>query len=204
MKKTASAEYPIAELLAERWSPRAFADRSVEPAALRQLFEAARWAASSFGEEPWHYIVATRENPAEFQKLLSCLVEANQRWARNAPVLALSVARTTLAKNGSPNLHAWHDVGAASAMLSIEATTLGLSVHQMAGFDPTRAREAFAIPAGHDPVAAMAIGYAGDPESLPEPLRSRELSPRKRKPLSEFVYSGSWGHTAHFIAPGSK
>jgi len=204
MKKTASAEYPITGLLAERWSPRAFADRPVEPMALRHLFEAARWAASSFGEEPWYYIVATRENPAEFQKLLSCLVEANQRWARNAPVLALSVARTRLAKDGSPNLHAWHDVGAASATLSIEATTLGLSVHQMAGFDPNRAREVFAIPAGYDPVATMAIGYGGDPESLPEPLRSRELSPRKRKPLSDFVFSGGWGQAAPFVEPGSK
>jgi len=204
MKNTAPVQYPITELLAERWSPRAFSDRPVGAPMLRQLFEAARWAASCFGEQPWSYIVATRDNPGEFQKMLACLVEANQVWAKNAPVLAISVARSTRVKDSSPNNHAWHDVGAASASLSIEATALGLFVHQMGGFDPKRARETFDIPAGYDAVAAMAIGHPGDPASLPEPLRTRETAPRTRKPTSEFVFSGGWGRTAPFIEPGAK
>jgi len=199
MSNPAPADHPIHDLVVHRWSPRAFADRSVDESTLRQLFEAARWAASCYGDEPWYYIVATREKPQEFQKLLGCLVDANKAWAKAAPVLALSVARTTLRSNGSPNALAWHDVGAASALLSIEATDLGLSVHQMGGFDSRCARETFGIPAGYDPVAAIAIGYAGDPASLPEKLRQRETAPRTRKPLSDFVFSGTWGSVAPFV-----
>jgi nitroreductase len=204
MKNPAPVDHPIADLLVQRWSPRAFADRPVDAAVLRQLFEAARWAASCFGDQPWHYLVATREKPEEFQKMLACLVEPNQMWAKNSPVLAISVARATRAKDGSPNVHAWHDVGAASALLSIEATDLGLFVHQMGGFDPHRARETYGIPAGYDAVAAMAIGYPGDPASLPEHLRTRESAPRTRKALSEFVFSGNWGATAPFVKAGPK
>ena len=199
MTNAAPADFPINDLLAHRWSPRAFADRPVDAATLRQLFEAARWAASCFGEQPWFYLVAAREKPEEFQKMLACLVEFNQVWAKAAPVLAISVARAGLKKDGSPNRLAWHDVGAASASLSIEATALGLYVHQMGGFDPNRAREAYGIPPGYDAVAAIAIGYLGDPASLPEKLRERELAPRTRKPMSDFVFSGGWDSPAPFV-----
>jgi nitroreductase len=201
MKNPAPADCPISDLLAHRWSPRAFADRPVDAATLRRLFEAARWAASSYNEQPWHYLVATRENPEEFQKMLACLVEFNQTWAKAAPALAISVARTRFQRDGSPNVHARHDVGAASASMSIQATELGLAVHQMAGFDAARARDTYHIPADYEPVAALAIGYPGDPASLPEALRKRETAPRTRKPVSDFVFSGDWGFTASFVKP---
>lgn len=204
MEKVALAAYPIDALLSRRWSPRAFADRPVEAAKLRSLFEAARWAASSYNEQPWVYIVATCEQPQEFQKMLGCLVEFNQSWAKAAPVLAISVARTKFQHNGSPNRHAQHDVGAASTTLALEAVALGLAVHQMAGFDPERARKTYHIPADCEPIAAMAIGYPGNPDSLPEKLRERETAPRVRRPISEFVYSGDWGSVAAFAKNSSK
>ena len=204
MEKPAPADVSIHDLIARRWSPRAFADRPVSPDVLRQLFEAARWAASSNNDQPWFYLVAGRENPAEFQKMLACLVEFNQGWAKAAPVLAISVARSNFAQDGSPNGHARHDVGAASALLCIQATALGLAVHQMAGFDAALARKTYGIPAEYEPVAAMAIGYAGDPASLPQKLRERETAPRARKPVSDFVFSGAWNQKAPFVTSGTK
>jgi nitroreductase len=132
--------------------------------------------------------------------MLSVLIEFNAGWAKNAPVLALAVAELNFAKNNAPNRNAQYDTGAATALLSVEATARGLAVHQMAGFDPAKAREVFAIPAGWEAIAAIAIGYPGDPNSLPQPLKDRELAPRTRKPLSEFVMAGHWGHTASFVA----
>jgi nitroreductase len=204
MANPATTESPIHELLTRRWSPRAFANRPVDAATLRILFEAARWAASSYNDQPWYYLVATRDKPEEFQKMLACLVEFNQTWAKAAPVLAISVARTTFQHNGSPNRHAPHDVGAASASLAIQATELGLVVHQMAGFDANRARETYHIPTEYEPMAAMAIGYPGDPASLSEELQKRENAPRTRKPVSDFVFSGGWGSAAPFVKPGAK
>jgi nitroreductase len=204
MENLAPSEVPIHDLIARRWSPRAFADRPVNPATLRQLFEAARWAASCFNAQPWLYIVATRENPEEFRKMLGCLVEFNQAWAKAAPVLALSVAQLKFQHDGSVNRHAGHDVGAASALLALQATALGLAVHQMGGFDAQLARKTYGIPPEYEPMAAMAIGYPGDPASLPEKLRERETAPRSRKPASEFVFSGAWGEKASFTASGPQ
>ena len=184
------------ELLEQRWSPVAFSPRLVEPEKLRSVLEAARWAPSSFNEQPWIYLVATKEDPENFQKLLGCLVEGNQAWAKNAPVLMLSVAKLSFAMNGKPNRHALHDVGAASANLTLQATALGLFVHQMAGFDIEKARREFSIPEGYEPGAAIALGYLGDDSGLPEKLRARNKSARKRKPLSEFVFAGAWGKTS--------
>jgi nitroreductase len=181
-------------LIRERWSPRVFADRSVEPDVLRTLFEAARWAPSSYNDQPWSFIVARRDDPAAFEKLLGCLVEANRKWARDAPVLALSVARLEFRHNGKPNRHAYHDVGLATAQLVLQARALDVAVHQMAGFDVDKARETYRIPEGHDPLTAIALGY--DPESLPEDVREKELKDRGRKPLEEVVFAGAWGTAA--------
>ena len=121
-------------------------------------------------------------------------------WAKNAPVLALAVAKLTFSKNNAPNRNAPYDLGAASAFLTVEAASRGIFVHQMAGFDPQKARQAFEIPADWDTFAALALGYPGDPESLPQALKDREVAPRTRKPLSEFVMTGQWGHTAPFLS----
>jgi nitroreductase len=109
--KQASPDHPIHELIARRWSPYAFADRPVPEDDLRSLFEAARWAASSYNEQPWSYIVATKADPAGFERLLSCLVEGNRAWAEAAPVLALGCTSLTFARNGKPNAAAVHDLG---------------------------------------------------------------------------------------------
>ncbi len=199
IEKLAETKHPIHDLLRRRWSPRAFADRAVEPEKLRILLEAARWAPSSFNEQPWSFIVATHENRVEYERLLSCLVEGNQRWAKTAPVLMLSVAKLAFERTGKPNRHAFHDVGLAVENLVIQATALGLIVHQMAGFDVEKAREQFQIPEGVEPVAAIALGYPGDLENLPEPLRERERAPRTRKPLEEFVFSGHWGQASPLV-----
>src|SRR5580704_17138322 len=200
MHKPAPSDFPVHQLIIDRWSPRAFSERPVPPDVLRSLFEAARWAPSSSNEQPWAYIVGTREDHENFAKMVSVLIEFNAGWAKNAPVLALAVAELNFAKNNAPNRNAQYDTGAATALLSVEATARGLAVHQMAGFDPAKAREVFAIPAGWEAIAAIAIGYPGDPNSLPQALKDRELAPRTRKPLSEFVMAGHWGHTASFVA----
>ncbi len=198
MNKPAPVDYPVHELIQNRWSPRAFSDKAVSAEILRSLFEAARWAPSSNNEQPWAFLVATKDQPENFEKALGSLVEFNANWAKKAPVLVIAVAELAFAKNNAPNRNAFYDVGAASLQLSIEATARGLVVHQMAGFDPETAKEAFNIPQGWEPIAAMAIGYPGDESSLPEPLLSREKAPRTRKPIREFVMSGEWGHTAEF------
>jgi nitroreductase len=200
MKKPAPSDFPVHELIRERWSPRAFADKPVLQDVLRSIFEAARWAPSSFNEQPWAYIVATRDDKEDFEKMLSVLVDFNVQWAKSAPVLALAVAKLAFANNNAPNRNAQYDTGAATALLSVEATARGLAVHQMAGFDAEKARQVFGIPKGREAIAALAIGYPGDPASLPGPLKDREMAPRTRKPIAEFVMAGQWGHTAPFAA----
>ena len=198
--KHAIPDHPVHDLLARRWSPYAFADRPVSEDDLRSLFEAARWAASSYNEQPWSYIVATKANPAEFEWLCSCLVEANQVWASAAPVLAIGCTSLYFARNGKPNAAAVHDLGLASASLTCEATARGLFVHQMIGILPDRARELHRIPEGVQPLTGLAIGYAADPEALPEKYRERDLAPRARNPLSGFVFGGAWGLTSGAVA----
>jgi nitroreductase len=198
MNNPATSDHPVHDLIRHRWSPRAFADKPVPHEVLRSLFEAARWAPSSNNEQPWAFLVATKDDPA-YPKLLSTLVEFNQLWAKNAPVLAIAVSKLSFARNGHPNRNAFYDTGAAVAHLTTEASARGLFVHQMAGFDPQKAKELFTIPADWEAIAAFVIGYPGDPQSLPDTLRDRELAQRSRKPLSEFVMSGTWGQPASFL-----
>jgi nitroreductase len=200
MNNPAPTAFPVHELIRNRWSPRAFADKPVDHKVLASLFEAARWAPSSSNEQPWVYLVATKDNPEDFAKMLSVLVEFNAGWAKNAQVLILAVSRLKFQGNGNPNRNAFYDTGAATALLSVEATARGLVMHQMAGFDPAKAKQAFEIPADAEPIAAIAIGYPGHPDSLPQGLRDREVAPRTRKPLTEFVMSGRWGHTSPIVS----
>lgn len=196
--RPAPASAPIHEIISQRWSPRAFENRAVEPEKLRSLFEAARWAASSSNAQPWFFIVAAKDDAENYQKILDCFIEFNQGWAKNAPVVAISVARLAF-DDGRPNRHAFHDVGQAAASLAVEATALGLQIHQMAGIVPDKARQVFGIPEGYEAVAGMAIGYPGDASSLPDQLKERELAPRSRKALDSFVFSGKWGETSPFV-----
>jgi nitroreductase len=183
----------IEEILA-RWSPRAFSHKPVSQEDLTKIFEAARWAPSSFNEQPWRFLVGHKGDPT-YQKIFDSLVEFNQGWAKSAPVLILSAAQKHFAHNRAANHFAIHDTGAATAYLVLQATALGLHAHSMAGFDQEKARAAFQIPEDYAIGAVTALGHLGDTETLPEGLREQELSPRRRKPLSEFVFA-LWGQPA--------
>lgn len=191
-----SAQQPdpgLIEAIQFRRSPRSFTDQSVAPETLRLLFEAARWSASCFNEQPWRFVYARREDSADFARLAACLVEFNRSWAANAPVLLLSCVTTHFEKNGKPNRHAEHDLGLALGNLSLQAASLGLQIHEMAGFDPERAVTELGLPAGVVPLTVATIGYPGDPAQLDEALRAKESAPRTRKPLSEFVFQNTYG-----------
>lgn len=193
MEKPADTQHPIHDLLKRRWSPRAFSDRPVEAEKLRILFEAARWAPSSNNEQPWRFIVASKDDETGWNRLFACLVEGNRKWAYRAPVLMLSVASVNFEDDSKPNRHAFHDTGMAVENLVLQATALGLATHQMAGFDVEKARADLKIPSGCEPVAMIAVGYPGDPAALSDRLRERELQPRIRQPISEWTFSGLWG-----------
>jgi nitroreductase len=194
--KHADAQHPIHDLTARRWSPYVFSERPVDPADLRSIFEAARWAASSYNEQPWRWIVATADEPAEHARLLSCLVEGNQVWARRAPVLGLGISSLRFERNGRDNPAALHDLGLAAGNLSHEVTARGLHVHWMIGILPERARELYGIPDGFQPLTGFAIGYLGDLDAADDKLRARDLAPRTRKPLGELVFRERWGRAA--------
>lgn len=192
MKKPAQTNHQIHDLLTHRWSPRAFSDCMVEEKKILALLEAARWAPSSYNEQPWSFIVASKDNPKEHERLLHCLSEGNIRWARFAPILMISVAKLIFERNGKRNRHAFHDVGLAVGNLVVQARHLELHVHQMAGIHVDKIRETYKIPETHEPVAGIAIGYYGELDQLTEDLRKHELSERTRKPLEQFVFSGYW------------
>ena len=196
MEKPAETQTPIHELIGRRWSPRAFSDQPVAPEKLRSVLEAARWAPSSRNEQPWAYFLATREDTKNFEDMLGVLMTSNRAWAQKAPVLILTLAHTLWEKERTHNRLGFHDLGLATSNLVTQATSLGLSTHQMGGFDIEAARERFGVPPGWEPVSVIALGYPGEAESLPEAMREREVAQRRRKPLEAFVFSGSWGHPA--------
>ena len=187
-----TTRFPIHDLLRTRHSPLAFSDRDVSDEQLGSLFEAARWAPSCYNVQPWHFLVARRNNGEGHERLAACLVEANRAWAGCAPVLALAVARSNFRHNDKPNAWAWHDVGLATAQLILQAQAMGLSVHAMAGFDTDKAREELGIPDDHVPVTVLAIGAPGDPNALPDALRRRAAAPRRRDELSQITRGAGW------------
>ncbi len=197
--KKAPTDHPVHPLIEARWSPYVFADRPVPEADLCSLFEAARWAASSYNEQPWGYIVAAKGNPAQYEALLSCLAEGNRLWAKTAPVLVLSVVNLKFARNGKENRAAMHDMGLAAGNLVFEASARGLSVHQMIGILPDRAKEIYAIPEDLEAYTGLAIGYPGDAAGLPDALKERNGKPRQRKPLRDFVCGGKWGDPSPWV-----
>ena len=198
MDKPALAEHPVNDLIRRRWSPRSFLPKPVETAKLLSILEAARWAPSSYNEQPWSFLIARAEEPEQFAKLLGCLVEANQAWAKAAAVLMISVARKTSAHSGKPNRCAIHDVGLASENMTLEAVEQGLLTHGMGGIDLEKIRQVYGLPENYEAVAGWAIGYGGEPDALEGKLKEAEEAPRARKPLAEFVFN-EWGKAADFI-----
>jgi nitroreductase len=198
MAKPAQPDYPILPAIVDRWSPYYYDPRPVKREDLLTCLEAARWAASAYNEQPWAFLIATREDKQSFDTMLRCLVEANQQWAQHAGALVLTTVSRHFTRNGKPNRTAEHDLGLAMGNFCAQATALGLHVHQMAGIEPGRIREVYALPEGHDPVTAVAIGYAGDAAHAPadHPLAQRDVGARTRKPLGEFVFAGRFGTPA--------
>ncbi len=194
IKKNALTSVPINPLIAARWSGRAFnPDRPVEPEKIQALIEAARWAPSCFGDEPWRYVICNRySNHDAWERALSCLSEGNRDWAVNAPLLLLVCANTVFRKNGKPNRWAQYDTGAASMSLCIQATDLGLMVHQMGGYDTKQAAKLFNVPDTFTSMAMMAVGYQFSREELGDDLSDRELSERQRSDLNELFFDGTW------------
>jgi len=199
LEKPAETQTPIHEILGRRWSTVAFSGQPVERDKLLSVLEAARWAPSSRNEQPWAFLVATKDDSENFEAVAGVLVSANRVWAEKAAVLILTLAHTQITKDGTPNRHGFYDTGQATANLIVQATSLGLSTHQLGGFDVEAARTRFHVPAGWEPVSVIALGYRADPETVPEQLRARELGPRSRKPLSTFVFSGNWGIPAPIV-----
>ena len=190
--KHAPAVDGVLPLFHSRWSPRSFSDREVSLNDLAKVFEAARWAASSYNEQPWRFLVGTR-NSSAYKKIFDSLMPFNQAWAVSAPVLILGAAKTRFSHNDSPNRVALYDLGAAASYLTLQAASLGISTHQMAGFDEAAARQAFEIPDVYVLGAVIALGYQGEPGALAnEQARAQEVAPRTRKPLKDLVFS-SWG-----------
>ncbi len=199
LAKPAPAEHPIHEHLANRWSPRAYAaDRPVSREQLAQLFEAARWAPSSSNEQPWSFMVGEKGGET-WTKVFDTLVPFNQAWAKNAPVLVLGLARKVFQRNGTPNIHAKYDLGQAVSMLLTQATSLGLTTHQMAGFDRDKARAAFQVPDDQEIGAVIAIGYQAELSVLPPELQEKETAPRSRNKIDTFVFAGDFGKPADLL-----
>lgn len=185
----------LLDAVARRRSGRAFLPRAVPAEVLRVVLEAGRWAPSAANEQPWRYLVATVEDAEAHAIMLSCLSRGNQ-WAAAAPVLLLSLARTAFTRKEGENRHAWHDTGIALGLMALQAASMGLMLHPMGGIRPERIRERYALPAGVDPVAGMALGYPGPIGELPDDLQAKERRPRRRRPLSETVFAGRYGKPA--------
>ena len=195
LKKDAITSVPIHDLLARRWSPRAYdPKRPVSREQLKVLLEAGRWAPSCNGDEPWRYLIWDKgRDPQGWQKAYDCLNENNKKWVKNVPLLMLSCAGSTFEATGKPNRWTQHDTGAASVSMALQAVALGLIVHQMGGWDVDKARAAFDIPADYTPMAMIAVGYQTGPEILDEETKAKEMRPRARKPIAERFFEGGWG-----------
>ena len=185
--KSDSIDFPISELIRRRRSVRAFTDHLVEQNKINSLFEATRWAPSSTNEQPWLYIYASKDQTELWNKLFDALNDSNKIWVKDAPLLILSLARKHFTRFPGPNAHAMYDLGGANAFLALQAVELGLQVRQIAGFNPTKIIENLNVPELYEPGVFLAVGYPGDPESLPENLKLREAAPRERNSQQVFV-----------------
>lgn len=187
MIKQAPSQIGLHDLLQKRWSIRSFDQKSLTPNVIEQLFQAAAWSSSSMNEQPWRFVFAEKGN-VQYSEILSVLMPGNAVWACNAPLLIAVFAKKHFS-DGSINLHAWHDVGAACMSLLLQGVSLGIYGHQMGGFDREKAKQVFGHSDEYDIVSIMALGYPGEAEALEEPFRTRELTPRERKAPESFAFT---------------
>jgi nitroreductase len=189
----ANTDYPISEIIAKRWSARAFSTKPVENSKLLSILEAARWAPSSRNEQPWRYIVFTNENPEMLKKAPSVLKEIND-YAKRAPILICAITKKTYSENENPNRLYFHDLGAANENMFLEAFNQGLIMHEMGGFDVQKAREVFNVPEDYEVGIMIAIGFQDTYQVLPDRLREKAFTPRVRKPLAEIAFIEKMGN----------
>jgi len=192
MIKDAKTKYEVSDILKKRWSPRAFSDKKLSHDIVYTLFEAAAWSASSRNEQPWRFIYGLKDEGENYKKIFDTLVPWNQKWAYTAQMLIITVAKSNFDYHNQPNGHAWYDVGQAMATMSFQATTMGIYVHQMGGFDQDLARSTFNIPADYEPVSAVAVGYLGKPDVLPEEMYEQEVKERTRFSLDQIIFEGDF------------
>jgi nitroreductase len=186
--KSATIEYPVLDEIRNRRSIRAFATKEVEEEKVKSLLEAARWAPSSANEQPWEYIYVHRRQTDPWNKFFEPLNEGNRIWVQSAPLLIFSYARKNFVKNNKPNAFAKYDLGAANAFIALQATALGLQVHQMGGYSAEKIIENLQLPQDIELGTMMAIGYPGTADDLPETLKMRELAPRERFNQEQFTH----------------
>jgi nitroreductase len=194
MDKPASTQVPIDETIARRWSGRAYdASKQLQHEQIIALLEAARWAPSCYGDQPWRFIVCDKTSDSEsWQKAFDCLMPGNQAWVKNAPLLLLVTAGGKFQHNGSDNRWGQYDTGAAAENLCLQAASMGLMAHQMGGFDVDCARTAFDVPEQYALMSMLCVGYAADAADLSGEVLEREMAPRVRRPLSELFFKGGW------------
>ncbi len=183
MKEAIQTKPELHPLLSTRFSPRSFDERPVEHDEIQLLMQAAQSAPSCYNQQPWQYIIASKDDRQKYDKMLNILFEKNKEWAQQAPLLMISVAKTDFDHNNQPNPYALYDVGQATAMMLVQAASMGLLAHQMGGFDKEAVKKEYQIPQGYEPVAAIAIGYRSEQDGNPS---------RNRKPIHSFVFAGQW------------
>lgn len=191
MNRNRRSDLEIHQILNDRFSPRAFSERDITDAELELVLEAARWASSSHNEQPWRFLI-TRKGQDGHAALLNSLWSMNRSWADKAPILILNMVQRHLAYNNEENYFARHDLGGALAQLTAQATSMGMGLHQLAGFHADQAREAFHIPETMDVVSVLVVGFPGQADTLEEPYRERELKRTLRRPLNELVFKGRY------------
>ena len=191
-KKT--TKFEIHPLLNERWSPRMFSEQTVSETELRTIFEAGRWAPSSNNIQPWRIVWGIKGSKT-YARIFECLDDFNQKWAGNAPVLLLGAFKKTN-RDGKENFHALHDLGAFSAMMTVQAQHLGIAVHQMAGIKYEKAKTEFNFPDDYHVATGIAMGYyGGDTSELPDELEKIETSKSERLLQREFTFNGDFSET---------
>lgn len=197
MEKPAETQLDIHPLLKKRWSPRSFTSQKVENDSLARIFEAARWAPSSFNDQPWRFIVG-RKGDQTWEMILDTLVEFNRKWASLAPVLVLNVGKKISTKTNKPNRVFQYDVGQGVAHLTFQVMQEGLFMHQMGGLDTAKAAQIFHVPEDYQVLTAMAIGHKGQPDLLEEDFEAMEKTHRDRLPATDLVFEGKFGQSAEF------